>query len=82
MPGYNSDIIDISTIGFDIELTQIGPQQIMVLKLVREVTGLSLGESSKIVNKAPIVFMKSVSKEKAYEIKAKFEELGAVITLL
>ena len=66
---------------FDVELTEIGGQKIKVIKTVREVTGLGLKEAKEAVDGAPKVIKEGVSKEEAEELKAKFEEVGAKITL-
>ena len=66
---------------FDVELTEIGPNKIKVIKVVREVTGLGLGEAKAAVEAAPKVLKEGVSKAEADEIKAKLEAEGAVVTL-
>ncbi len=66
---------------FDVELTEVGPNKIKVIKVVREVTGLGLKESKDMVEGAPKVVKEQVSKEEAEEIKGKFEAEGAKVTL-
>ena len=66
---------------FDVELTEVGPNKIKVIKVVREVTGLGLGEAKAAVEAAPKVLKEGVSKAEADEIKAKLEAEGAVVTL-
>lgn len=66
---------------FDVELTEAGAQKIKVIKAVREVTGLGLKEAKEAVESAPKVIKEGASKEEAEELKAKFEEVGAKITL-
>lgn len=66
---------------FDVELTDAGAQKIKVIKVVREVTGLGLKEAKDLVEAAPKVLKEGVAKEEAEEMKAKFEEVGAKITL-
>ena len=66
---------------FDVELTEIGPNKIKVIKVVREVTGLGLGEAKALVEAAPKVLKEAVSKAEADELKAKLEAEGAKITL-
>lgn len=66
---------------FDVELTEAGSQKIKVIKAVREVTGLGLKEAKEAVESAPKVIKEGVTKEEAEELKAKFEEVGAKITL-
>jgi len=66
---------------FDLELTEIGANKIKVIKVVRELTGLGLAEAKAVVDGAPKVVKEAMSKEDAEAAKAKFEEVGATITL-
>ena len=66
---------------FDIELTETGGQKIAVIKAVREVTGLGLGESKAKVDAAPVVIKEGVPKEEAEKAKKMLEEAGATVTL-
>ena len=66
---------------FDVELTEIGPNKVKVIKVVREITGLGLKEAKDAVEGAPKVIKEAVSKAEADEIKAKIEAEGAVVTL-
>jgi large subunit ribosomal protein L7/L12 len=66
---------------FDVELTDFGKQKVKVIKAVREITGLGLREAKAFVDGAPKLVKEGVSSEEAEALKAKFEELGAVITL-
>ena len=66
---------------FDVELTEVGAEKIKVIKVVREITGLGLGEAKAVVDGAPKVIKEAASKEDAEAIKAKLEEVGAKITL-
>ena len=66
---------------FDIELTETGGQKIAVIKAVREVTGLGLGESKAKVDAAPGVIKEGVPKEEAEKAKKMLEEAGATVTL-
>ena len=66
---------------FDVELTEVGPNKVKVIKVVREATGLGLKEAKDVVDGAPKVVKEGASKEEAEEIKAKLEEVGAAITL-
>ena len=66
---------------FDVELTEIGPNKVKVIKVVREVTGLGLKEAKDAVEAAPKVVKEAVSKEEAEELKAKFEAEGAKVTI-
>ena len=66
---------------FDVELTEIGAEKIKVIKVVREITGLGLGEAKAAVEAAPKVLKEGVSKAEAEDIKKKVEEAGAKVTL-
>ena len=66
---------------FDVELTEIGPNTVKVIKAVREITGLGLKEAKGVVDGAPGLVKEGVSKEEADEFKAKLEEQGAVVNL-
>ena len=66
---------------FDVELTEVGPNKVKVIKVVRELTGLGLKEAKAAVDEAPKVVKEGVSKAEAEDIKAKFEAEGAKVTL-
>ena len=66
---------------FDVELTEVGPNKVKVIKVVREVTGLGLKEAKDVVDGAPKVVKEGASKEEAEDIKKKLEEVGAKVTL-
>ena len=66
---------------FDVELTEVGPNKVKVIKVVREVTGLGLKEAKDLVDAAPKVLKEAASKEEADDIKAKLEAEGAKVTL-
>ena len=66
---------------FDIELTEVGPNKVKVIKVVREATGLGLKEAKDLVDSAPKVLKEGASKEEADDIKAKLEAEGAKVTL-
>jgi large subunit ribosomal protein L7/L12 len=66
---------------FDIELTEVGPNKVKVIKVVREATGLGLKEAKDVVDGAPKVIKEGASKEEADDIKAKLEAEGAKVTL-
>ena len=66
---------------FDVVLAEAGDQKIKVIKVVRDATGLGLKEAKDLVDGAPKTVKENVSKEEAEELKAKFEEVGAVIEL-
>ena len=66
---------------FDVELTEVGPNKVKVIKVVREATGLGLREAKDVVDGAPKVLKQGASKEEANDIKAKLEAEGAKVTL-
>lgn len=66
---------------FDVELTEVGPNKIKVIKVIRELTGLGLKESKDLVEGAPKIVKEQLSKEDAEAAKAKLEEQGAKVTL-
>ena len=66
---------------FDVELTEVGPNKVKVIKVVREATGLGLKEAKDVVDGAPKVLKQGASKEEANDIKAKLEAEGAKVTL-
>lgn len=66
---------------FDVELTEVGPNKVKVIKVVREVTGLGLKEAKDVVDGAPKVVKEAASKQDADDIKAKLEAEGAKVTL-
>lgn len=66
---------------FDVELTEVGPNKVKVIKVVREITGLGLKEAKDVVDGAPKVVKQGASKEEAEDVKAKLEAEGAKVTL-
>ena len=66
---------------FDVELTEVGPNKVKVIKVVRDCTGLGLKEAKDVVDGAPKVLKEGASKEEANDIKAKLEAEGAKVTL-
>ncbi|SFB18502.1 large subunit ribosomal protein L7/L12 [Acetitomaculum ruminis DSM 5522] len=66
---------------FDVELTEVGPNKVKVIKVVRELTGLGLKDAKELVDSAPKVIKEGAEKAEAEDIKAKLEEQGAKITL-
>ena len=66
---------------FDVELTEVGPNKVQVIKVVRDCTGLGLKEAKDVVDGAPKVLKEGASKEEANEIKEKLEAEGAKVTL-
>ena len=66
---------------FDVELTEVGPNKVKVIKVVREATGLGLKEAKGVVDGAPKVLKEGASKAEAEELKTKLEAEGAKVTL-
>ena len=66
---------------FDVELTEVGPNKVKVIKVVREATGLGLKEAKDLVDGAPKIVKEQADKATAYDIKAKLEAEGAKVTL-
>lgn len=66
---------------FDVELTEVGPNKVKVIKVVREATGLGLKEAKEVVDGAPKVLKEGASKAEAEEPKTKLEAEGAKVTL-
>ena len=66
---------------FTAVLTEIGPNKIPVIKVVRELTGLGLKEAKDLVDATPKAVKEAVSKEEADKIKAALEEQGAKVEI-
>jgi large subunit ribosomal protein L7/L12 len=66
---------------FDISLDAVGDNKINVIKEVRGITGLGLGEAKALVDGAPSILKEAAKKEEAEEAKAKLEAAGATVTL-
>ena len=61
---------------FSATLTEIGPNKIPVIKVVRELTGLGLKEAKDLVDAAPKAVKEGVARDEAEKIKAAIEEVG------
>ena len=66
---------------FDAILTEVGPEKIKVIKVVRELTGLGLKEAKAVVDEAPKPVKEGVSKEEAEKVAEKMAEVGAKVTI-
>ena len=66
---------------FNVVLKEAGANKIPVIKVVRDATGLGLKEAKDLVDGAPKTVKEGVSKDEAEELKAKFEEAGAIVEL-
>ena len=62
-------------------LTEIGPNKIPVIKVVRELTGLGLKEAKDLVDGFPKPVKEGVNKDEAAKIKAALEEQGAKVEI-
>lgn len=67
---------------FDVLLDAVGDKKIQVIKAVREITGLGLGEAKALVEEAPKNVLEGAKKDAAEEAKAKLEEAGATVKLV
>ena len=64
---------------FEVNLKEIGPNKINVIKAVREVTSLGLREAKELVESAPAAIKEGIAQEEANDIKTKLEEAGAAV---
>ncbi len=64
---------------FSAVLTDVGPNKILVIKAVRELTGLGLKEAKDLVDAAPKPVKEGVAKEEAEQVKEKLGEAGATV---
>ena len=66
---------------FNVQLQEIGPNKINVIKAVREVTTLGLKEAKELVESAPTMVKEGISKDDADQLKEKLEGAGAVVAV-
>lgn len=66
---------------FNVELTAAGANKINVIKVVREITGLGLGEAKALVEGAPKMVKETVDKATSEDIKKKLTDAGATVTV-
>lgn len=66
---------------FDVVLAEVGAEKIKVIKAVREITGLGLGDAKALVDGAPKAVKEAVAKDEAEEMKKKLEDVGAKVEL-
>jgi len=66
---------------YDVILKETGAQKVAVIKAVKEITGLGLGEAKALVDGAPKTILEKVKTEEAEEAKKKLEEAGATAEL-
>lgn len=79
VPGAGAEVAEAEQTEFDVILTGAGDKKIQVIKEVRVLTGLGLKEAKALVDEAPKPVKEGVSKEEADEIRAKLEEVGAIV---
>ncbi len=66
---------------FTVTLKDAGAQKVAVIKAVKEITGLGLGEAKALVDAAPSAIKENIGKDEAEEAKKKLEEAGATVEL-
>jgi large subunit ribosomal protein L7/L12 len=66
---------------FTVMLTGVGDKKIQVIKEIRAITNLGLKEAKELVESAPTAVKEAIPKEEAEQIKAKLEEVGAIVDL-
>lgn len=66
---------------FDVVLKDAGAEKVKVIKVVKDLTGLGLKDAKALVDEAPKTIKEGIAKEAAEEMKAKLEEVGAVVEL-
>ena len=64
---------------FDVELTEVGPNKIKVIKVIREITGLGLKDAKDLVEAAPKAIKEGIAKDEAEKIKADLVAAGAEV---
>ncbi len=79
-PGAAAEAAEEKT-EFDVELTEIGPNKVKVIKVVRDYTGLGLKEAKELVDGAPSVIKEGITKAEAEDLVAKLKEEGATGTI-
>lgn len=66
---------------FDVVLTSVGQAKIQVIKVLREILGISLKEANELCKEVPSTVKKDVSQEEAEEIKNKLSAVGATVDI-
>lgn len=79
--GAGADGADEKT-EFTVQLKDAGAQKVAVIKAVKEITGLGLGEAKAIVDGAPAPVKEKISKDDAEAAKKTLEEAGATVELV
>ena len=81
MPAGGAEAAEEVKDEFTVMLTGVGDKKIQVIKEIRAITSLGLKEAKELVESAPTAVKEGVTKEEAEQIKAKLEEVGAIIDL-
>ncbi len=67
---------------YDVILKDVGGQKVGVIKAIKDLTGVGLGEAKTMTESTPATVKAKAAKDEANEIKAKLEEVGAVVELI
>jgi large subunit ribosomal protein L7/L12 len=81
VPGAAGEAAEEVKDEFTVVLTGIGDKKIQVIKEIRAITSLGLKEAKELVEKAPTNVKEGVTKEEAEQMRAKLEEVGAIVDL-
>ncbi|MCY3694578.1 MAG: 50S ribosomal protein L7/L12 [Chloroflexi bacterium] len=80
-PASNGEAEEAEQTEFDVVLSEIGPNKIPVIKVVRQITGLGLKESKAMVDEAPNAIKEAVSRDEAEEIAKLLQAEGATVDI-
>jgi large subunit ribosomal protein L7/L12 len=80
-PAAAPAVVEEEQTEFSAVLTEIGPNKIPVIKVVRELTGLGLKEAKDVVDATPRAVKEGIAKDEAEKIKAALEEVGAKVEI-
>ena len=78
-PAAGAEAAAAEKTSFDVILKNAGQSKLQVIKVVKEIAGLSLGDAKALVDGAPKAVKEGVSKEEAESIKGQLEEAGAEV---
>ena len=82
-PGAGPAAVEEEKDSFTVKITEIGPNKIQVIKVVRELTNLGLKEAKELVESAPNALVaEEITKDEAEAMKAKLDETGATVQLV
>jgi large subunit ribosomal protein L7/L12 len=80
-PAAAPAVVEEEQTEFSAVITEIGPNKIPVIKVVRELTGLGLKEAKDLVDATPRAVKEGIAKDEADKIKAALEEVGAKVEI-